>query len=85
MRRIRVEVVHALPDRQRVAAVVLQEGATAAEAVRASGLQARWDALARFGRKIGQDTRLDDGDRVELLRRLPNDPREARRARARKR
>lgn len=85
MKTIRVEVVHALPDRQRVVAVELPEGATAREAVLASGLQARCDALGRFGRRIDPGTVLSEGDRVELLRRLPNDPREARRARARRR
>jgi putative ubiquitin-RnfH superfamily antitoxin RatB of RatAB toxin-antitoxin module len=85
MKTIRVEVVHALPDRQRVVAVDLPEGASAREAVWASRLQARRDALGRFGRRIDPGTALRDGDRVELLRRLPNDPREARRARARRR
>lgn len=83
MTKIRVEVVRALPAEQRVVALELAEGATAGEAVRASGLVADHAALGRFGRKIDPGARLKDGDRIELLRPLADDPREARRRRAR--
>lgn len=39
-------------------------------------------AMAVFGREVGPDTKLRDGDRLELLRALPTDPKLARRARA---
>lgn len=39
-------------------------------------------AVAVFGREIGPDTVLRAGDRLELLRALPTDPKLARRARA---
>jgi putative ubiquitin-RnfH superfamily antitoxin RatB of RatAB toxin-antitoxin module len=39
-------------------------------------------AVAVFGREVDAATVLRDGDRLELLRALPNDPKLARRARA---
>jgi putative ubiquitin-RnfH superfamily antitoxin RatB of RatAB toxin-antitoxin module len=82
--KLRVEVVLALPERQRVVSVELEEGATAADAVAASGLEGGCAALGRYGERIGPDTVLRDGDRVELLRPLAQDPKEARRGRARR-
>ena len=83
--KLRVEVVHALPDRQRVVVVELAPGATALDAVMASGVSADYAALGRFGERIGPRTALKDGDRVELLRPLAQDPKHARRQRARRR
>lgn len=80
--KLHVEVIWALPGRQRVVAVELAAGATALDAVRAAGLQAPYAALGRFGKKIEPGTVLQDGDRVELLRPLALDPKEARRRRA---
>ncbi len=39
-------------------------------------------AMAVLGRDVGGDALLRDGDRLELLRALPTDPKLARRARA---
>jgi putative ubiquitin-RnfH superfamily antitoxin RatB of RatAB toxin-antitoxin module len=83
--KLRVEVVWALPARQRVVSLELEEGATARDAVQASGLRTTYAALGRFGKKIAPGTVLRDGDRVELLRPLAADPKEARRQRARRR
>jgi len=83
--KLRVEVVWALPARQRVVRVELEEGATARQAIKASGLKASYAGLARFGARIEPDAVLKDGDRVELLRPLALDPKEARRQRARRR
>ena len=87
---MRVEVVYALPDGHDVAELDLPAGATAAEAVKASGIAARHpgiDAsqLGIFGRRVAPDTPLADGDRVEIYRALALDPKEARRRRARRR
>jgi hypothetical protein len=38
-----------------------------------------------FGRRVAADAPVADGDRVEIYRSLVNDPKEARRRRARKR
>ena len=88
----RVDVVYALPDRKDCFSVELTSGATAADAVQASGMLARHPELAKrplqlgvFGRRVPPTWRLPAGDRVALYRPLPEDPREARRARARRR
>lgn len=83
MARLRVEVVQAFPDRQEVKALDLGEGTTAGEAVRAAGFDAGLP-LGIAGRRIAVATPLRNGDRVELLRPLAADPKEARRQRARK-
>jgi putative ubiquitin-RnfH superfamily antitoxin RatB of RatAB toxin-antitoxin module len=81
---MRVEVVYALPERADSVALELPSGATAADAVRASGIAAPRDyRLGIFGRVVAPDTRLRDGDRVEVYRPLLVEPKEARRRRAR--
>ena len=84
--RILVEVAFAEPQRQSLVTVELDPGATVAEAIERSGLVARhtevdFDSLATgiWGRVVGQEYSLSDGDRVELYRELNIDPREARR------
>ncbi len=72
----------------------LAAGATAGDAVRASGLQhllpdASWEQpggslrLAVHGRACAPQQALRDGDRVDITRALRIDPKEARRLRAR--
>jgi uncharacterized protein len=87
MATIRVEVVYALPQGEESANVALAAGATAAQAVRASGILARHPdieplRLGIYGRVVSGDTALADGDRVEIYRPLVVDPKEARRRRA---
>jgi putative ubiquitin-RnfH superfamily antitoxin RatB of RatAB toxin-antitoxin module len=90
MARLRVEVVYALAEAQEIVALALKEGATALEAAEASGVPARHGlaaadlVLGKFGRRIAAGHPLEDGDRVEILRPLAADPREARRRRARR-
>lgn len=86
---IRVEVAYALPERQELRRLELPRGTTAREAVRASGMAARFPGLdpetaelGIFGRPVASDTVLTDGDRVEIYRPLLADPRIARRRRA---
>jgi hypothetical protein len=85
MAKARVEVIYALPSEQRVVTVELEEGATAADAVAASGLKVDFSGIGMHGKRVAPETRLADGDRVELLRALAVDPKEARRLRARRR
>lgn len=86
--KIVVEVVFALPQRQFLRAVTLDAGATAADAIRSSGIEreAGIDAAALdvgvWSKLVRPDTPLRDGDRVELHRPLQVDPKEARRRRA---
>ena len=49
---------------------------------RYAGVAAQIAGLAIFGRLVNEDTPLHDGDRVELLRALVADPKQARRERA---
>lgn len=86
---IRVELIHALPDRQELLTLTLPAGSSAAEALRRSGLLQRYPELAAspslavFGRMVQAGTVLHDGDRLELLRPLLADPKLRRRERSR--
>lgn len=79
---LRVEVVDARRGKAEVAEVRLPVGATVRDALTASGLAG--DQVGIFGKRVTLDTRLADGDRVELYRPLKIDPKEARRRRARR-
>ena len=87
--RIEVEVVHAWPDRCWSRTLALPAGACVGDALEAvandaaaEGLELAGLGLAVFGRVAGLQTPLRNGDRVELLRPLLMDPRQAREARA---
>ena len=80
---IRVEVIQAWPRRFESVAVRLPEGATVADAIASTRLaSAGHVAVAVHGEKAAPNHILHDGDRVELLRPLTVDPKEARRRRA---
>lgn len=86
---IRVEVAFAWADRQWLLPVELALGASAKDALDASGLVAAAGLtepldLGVFGRRCAPETRLRDGDRVEVYRPLNFDPMESRRRRAAK-
>ena len=82
---IRVEVVRAWPRTARQVVLQLPPESTVAAALAASELDdGGVAAYAVFGEKATPDTVLHDGDRVELLRRLTIDPKDARRRRARR-
>jgi len=87
---MRVEVAYAWPGGTVVKRLQVTAGCTLVEAIRAAGLleeRAEID-LARnqvgiYGQPASLDTRLRDGDRVEIYRPLVADPKQARRRRAR--
>ena len=80
---IRVEVVLAWPRRHRRVELQLPEGARVADALAACGLPLEGIAgQAVFGERVEPATGLRDGDRLELLRPLRADPKDARRRRA---
>lgn len=80
---IGVEVVLALPRQSRSARLRLAAGSTAHQAAVASGLPLEeTDGYAVYGKRVGADALLADGDRLELLRPLQMDPKQARRRRA---
>lgn len=88
--RILVTVACAEPGRQTVLPLELAAGATAGEALDQAGIFARHPGLdpaacgiGIFGREVPRSHALRDGDRVEVLRPLGEDPRERRRRLAR--
>jgi putative ubiquitin-RnfH superfamily antitoxin RatB of RatAB toxin-antitoxin module len=86
-----VEVVFPLPGRQDVVTLDLPQGATVRDAL-AAYLAGGGDAgqartpeqavVARYGRVLGLDDVVADGDRLDILRPLLADPKESRRRRA---
>lgn len=89
MAEIRVEVCYALPDRQFLKALRVQEGITLQQAVEQSGLLREAPEVDLESARVGiygklktLDTVLRDRDRVEIYRPLIADPKEARRRRA---
>lgn len=85
-----IEVVYARPGAATVIPVVISDHASVGEAVRMSGVlqqhpEIPWPdcAVGIFGRKVGPQTQLRAGDRVEIYRPLQLDPKERRRRRAR--
>lgn len=86
-----VTVAWATPEVQDVVPVELPEGACVADAVRLSELVVLYslDAaalrFARFGVSVEGDTRLEAGDRIDIVRGLIADPKAARARRARAR
>ncbi|EAR2257533.1 RnfH family protein [Salmonella enterica] len=86
-----VEVAYALPEKQYLQRVTLEEGATVEEAIRASGLlELRTDIdLAKnkvgiYSRPVKLTDTVQDGDRVEIYRPLIADPKALRRQLAEK-
>ncbi|MGL6224428.1 MAG: RnfH family protein [Steroidobacteraceae bacterium] len=85
-----VEVVYALPDRQRLVTVLMPAGGlTAQAAVEQSGLLDEYPelrdrplVLGVYGTVCTGDRPLRDSDRVEIYRPLRVDPRAQRRERA---
>jgi putative ubiquitin-RnfH superfamily antitoxin RatB of RatAB toxin-antitoxin module len=87
---IAVSIVYALPDEQVMIELRVPSGTTAREAIERSGLLSRFpDACASkigiYGRLVETDSRLDDGDRLEIYRNLTADAKLARRERAARR
>ena len=86
---MRVEVVFALPDRQSLETVTVDDGASVADALRLSGIEERFPDVSfdelqvgSWGKPVERTQALRDGDRVEVYRPLEMDPREARRLKA---
>jgi putative ubiquitin-RnfH superfamily antitoxin RatB of RatAB toxin-antitoxin module len=85
---IEVTVAYAGPEGEAVVAVAVATGATVAEAVARSRLVERFGlahaaiSYAIFGQRAPAATPLRAGDRVELLRPLVADPKDARRRHA---
>ena len=88
----KVEVVYATPERQALYAVSVAAGATVRDAIERSGVLAAFPEIDLASNRVGIHgklvtlaTPLSDDDRVEILRPLQADPKEARRQRAARR
>lgn len=83
---MRVQVIRAWPHRHELTELELPEGACVMDAVSAAGFaaDAEISGYAVFGEAVEADAALREGDRLELLRPLLIDPKEARRRRARR-
>lgn len=95
---IRVEVAYALPHQQKIIALLVEPGTTAALAAERSGITRYFpdidlgtarmgifgQALGTKGLEAAERYVLHEGDRVEIYRPLSADPKEARRKRAEK-
>ena len=79
---LKVEVVDARPDQVEIVEIRLPDGATVRDALAATGLKGNQAGI--FVKRVAMDTRLADGDRVEIYRPLAMDPKETRRRRARR-
>jgi uncharacterized protein len=81
---MKVELVMAWPRRHQSISLDLPEGAALGQALEQAGweLVEGVDGYAIFGVNADTSTLLHDGDRVELLRPLQIDPKDARRRRA---
>ena len=77
-----VSVAWGAASGQRVVALQVPPGTTAAQAVALAGASASPAALGIWGEVVPPDRVLAPGDRVELYRRLTADPKDQRRQRA---
>jgi putative ubiquitin-RnfH superfamily antitoxin RatB of RatAB toxin-antitoxin module len=81
---VRIEVIRAWPHRFESVVVDLPAGATVGDALAACGFEGMGASpiVAIHGINATAATVLEEGDRVEVLRPLVIDPKEARRRRA---
>ncbi len=87
---ILVEVVFALPEKQRIVKLEVPVGTTAFDAVTLSKMDQFFDEftigpnlkLGVWGKAVTADRALEAGERVEIYRPLLADPKEVRKARA---
>lgn len=86
-----VEVVYALPEKQKLLRMQVPKGTTLREAAERSGMQAHFPGLdlatcplGIFGKTVSkpQERVLEEGERVEIYRPLLADPKEVRKQRA---
>lgn len=93
MNKIHVEVAYALPEKQKIIALDVEEGCSVREAVRRSNITSFFPDLDIENAKLGifgkavrnaDEQALKEGERVEIYRELKVDPKQARANRAAK-
>jgi len=89
--KLAIEIVYASPTRQSLLKVMVEPGCTIEEAIKQSGILQTFPEINLERNKVGifskpkllSDT-VQAGDRIEIYRPLIIDPKEARRAKAKK-
>ncbi len=86
---LHIEVAHGGTESVVVLPLDVAPGTTVKQAIERSGILARFpdlnpdrDAVGIFARRVSPQTRVSDGDRVEIYRPVQADPKEVRRRRA---
>ena len=86
---ILIEVAYALPQKQIIIPIKIKSGATAEEAINASGIIKKFpeidlniNQIGIFGKLTQLDHVMQERDRIEIYRPLIADPKEIRRQRA---
>jgi len=86
-----IEVAYALPDKQSLISLEVEEGTTIKEAIEASGVLDTYNQIDLTRDKVGifskfarLDTVLREKDRIEIYRPLIADPKKVRKERAAK-
>ena len=89
MAKTMIEVAYATPQRQLILECEVEQGSTAREIVRSSGIEQHFPEIdldscdiGIFGKAVSDDHQPEDGDRIEIYRPLIADPKEVRRQRA---
>ncbi len=87
--RIRIEVAYATPQKQIIVDCLVDAGTPPRDALRLSDILQHFPEIdietcdiGVFGKAIGSDYELNEGDRIEIYRPLIADPKEVRRQRA---
>lgn len=90
---IRVEVAYAMPDKQKIVVLEVEEGTTVKEVVMQSNIETFFAGLDKeaaklgiFGKSVRKPTEqeIKAGERIEIYRELTVDPKKARANRAAK-
>lgn len=91
MNKIRIEVAYASQQEQKLISLSVPAGTTIAAAIEQSGIVDLFPEIDMTKNKVGVfsqmrslDELVNDGDRIEIYRPLIIDPKEARRAKAKK-
>lgn len=89
--KITIEITYALPEKQTLLSLSVDESCTIKEAIELSGILQIHPDINLEENKVGVwykttklDTTLNDGDRIEIYRPLIADPKEVRKKRAAK-
>lgn len=93
MNLISIEVVYATPEKQKIVALKVEQGATVRDAAIASGLDKEFEGLdltkaplGIYGKAVkkAEEQEIQAGERIEIYRPLIADPKAARMKRAAK-